>query len=389
MFTWYNLTVGVQSTGVLSAAGVPLHLGPVRAGNYRFDFVANDGALSHLEAVLPEPLPLQGHLFVFDPPEPCTYPQWAIGVFKVNGGTPPYTYQWSNGAMAMRIDSLTSGRWQITATDAQGCRIEIDTLVQLTEPLRADVQVLGESCAGRNNGRVHISGVWGGVPPYGFSLNDGPFGTRTAWDSLAPGWHALQVQDAAGCLLSMAALVPSGLPFEFDVGADTMIFQGDTLYRAVVSSLPLRALHGQPASGVDVFLPHQIALSPYFTTTYRLTAVSEEGCIATAELRVEVRRQRHVYAPNVFWPEAAAAENRVFTLYAEASVEQVVFLQVFDRQGQLCFEARNFAPNDPAAGWDGTTGGQRAAPGLYVWQAAVRYVNGVEEHFAGDVLLVR
>ncbi len=388
-FTWRNLTADLQGTGVLTAVGLPLHLKQLRAGNYRFDFIGNDGAVGHLELTLPEPPPLEGRIFTFDPPHPCTYPGWAVGFFQVNGGTPPYAYQWSNGATTPRIDSITSGRWQVTATDANGCRIEVDTLLQLPRPLQADVQVFGESCAGRSDGRLRLQAVSGGLEPYLFSLNDGPFGSRMTWDSLPPGLHLLRIEDAAGCALSVAALVPAGLPFLFEAGVDTAIFQGDTLRRSVVSSLPLREIRWQPTSGVLTASGLQIALAPYFTTTYRLTAISVEGCEATATLRVEVRRQRHVYAPNAFWPEAPTSENRFFTLYAETGVEQVLVLQVFDRQGQLCFERRQFAPNMSAAGWDGTIRGQRAAPGVYTWRAVVRYANGVEEHLAGDVTLMR
>lgn len=388
-FTWRNLTADLQGMGMLTATGTPLHLKQLRAGNYRFDFMGNDGAVGHLELTLPEPPPLEGRIFTFGPSDPCTYPGWAVGFFQVGGGTPPYAYQWSNGATTPRIDSITSGRWQATATDANGCRIEVDTLLQLPKSLQADVQVFGESCAGRSDGRLRLQAVSGGLEPYLFSLNNRPFSPKSAWDSLPPGLHLLHIEDAIGCSLSIAALVPAGLPFLFGVGADTAILQGDTLYRTVVSSLSLQEIRWQPTSGVLASSMHQIALSPYFTTTYRLTAISAEGCVATTTLRVEVRRQRNVYAPNAFWPEASALENRFFTLYAEAGVEQVLILQVFDRQGQLCFEHRQFAPNVPVLGWDGSIGSRRASPGVYAWQAMVRYTNGVEEHLAGDVTLVR
>ncbi|MCS7036354.1 MAG: hypothetical protein RMJ33_04690 [Saprospiraceae bacterium] len=389
VFSWRNLTLDVQGAGVLTQVGLPFLLTQLRAGSYRFDFVSADGATYRLEATLSEPAPLQGRFFVFDPPNPCAYLGWGIGFFQVNGGTPPYAYLWSNGHTLARMDSITSGRWTVMATDVNGCRVEADTVLRLPEPLRADIRVFGESCAGRRDGRLRLEAASGGLPPYLCSLNGAPLGARTAWDSLPPGLHLLRIEDAAGCSLSVGALIPAGLSFLLDIGADTTIFQGDTLYRSVASSLPLKTLRWQPTLGVLISAPGQIALSPYFTTTYRLTAVSEEGCEATTTLRVEVRRQRNVYAPNAFWPEASTPENRAFTLYAETGVEQITLLQIFDRQGQLCFENRNFAPNTPAAGWDGIVRGQRAAGGVYTWRAAVRYTNGTEERLAGDVTLVR
>ena len=39
---------------------------------------------------------------------------------SVTGGTPPYTYSWSNGAITQNISSLTSGNYTVQVTDAAG-----------------------------------------------------------------------------------------------------------------------------------------------------------------------------------------------------------------------------------------------------------------------------
>ncbi|MCS6929383.1 MAG: hypothetical protein NZM43_07820 [Saprospiraceae bacterium] len=388
-FSWKNSSRDIQGKGVLQHLGISFDLTQLPGGLYRFEFTASDGKTSRMEMLLPEPEPLEGYFFVFAPPNPCTYPGWSVGFFYVKGGTPPYTYLWSNGNTSSRVDSLTSGTWRVTATDSKGCQIVVDTLVQLPTPIQADVQVFGESCAGRRNGRLYLSAISGGRPPYLFSLDNAAFGTLPFWDSLAPGVHWLHIEDAAGCSLSVAAVIPAGLPFSIEAGSDTLIFRGDTLHRTLISSLSLKEVRWQPLTGVEHISPTQVKLSPFFSTTYRITAISEEGCVATTRLHLEVREERKVYAPNAFWPQALEPENRSFTLYAESGVEQVVLLQVYDRQGQLCFERRNFAPGIPSMGWDGFFNGQLAASGVYLWRAVVRYTNGSESHLTGDVALLR
>ncbi|GIV33142.1 MAG: hypothetical protein KatS3mg031_0677 [Chitinophagales bacterium] len=40
---------------------------------------------------------------------------------QVNGGQPPYTYEWSNGEDTQNLNNLCSGNYTVTVTDANGC----------------------------------------------------------------------------------------------------------------------------------------------------------------------------------------------------------------------------------------------------------------------------
>src|SRR5690606_1869230 len=47
----------------------------------------------------------------------------------VTGGTPPYTYLWSNGMTSASISNLAAGDYSATVTDANGCTVMIDLTV--------------------------------------------------------------------------------------------------------------------------------------------------------------------------------------------------------------------------------------------------------------------
>lgn len=112
--------------------------------------------------------------------------------------------------------------------------------------------------------------------------------------------------------------------------------------------------------------------------------------MATDELHVEVKRERDVYVPNVFAPEMAdLTENQVFSVYGGKGIKTVSSLRVYDRFGRLWFENRNFAVNDPAAGWGGAHEAAEAPAGVYLWRAVLLYNDGRELLLQGDVTLVR
>lgn len=48
----------------------------------------------------------------------------------VNGGTPGYSFEWSNGATTQNIGDLEAGIYTVTVTDANGCVTEMDFVVE-------------------------------------------------------------------------------------------------------------------------------------------------------------------------------------------------------------------------------------------------------------------
>jgi len=70
-------------------------------------------------------------------------------------------------------------------------------------------------------------------------------------------------------------------------------------------------------------------------------------------------------------------------------VQLVPRFSVFDRWGALVFEQRNFAPNDPANGWDGFVRQQAAHAGVYVWHIEWLRFDGETEKLSGESLLLR
>ncbi len=135
----------------------------------------------------------------------CSTPDGFINI-GVSGGTPPYTYAWSNGAITQNISGLGAGYYEVIVTDAvsdqatQGWNLNPNPL---TSPPSA--QDGHASCIASMNGRVQVI-EWGinGTPPYSYSPP--PNGIDPQGDpyfevfGVAPGQAVqIQVTDAMGC----------------------------------------------------------------------------------------------------------------------------------------------------------------------------------------------
>ncbi|MBS1917475.1 MAG: gliding motility-associated C-terminal domain-containing protein [Bacteroidetes bacterium] len=80
--------------------------------------------------------------------------------------------------------------------------------------------------------------------------------------------------------------------------------------------------------------------------------------------------------------------NDVFYVRGKG-LSTVQSMRIFNRWGQMIFEKRNFAPNDPSAGWDGTFGGKKMPVDVYVYTIEVVCENSVVVPYHGNVALIR
>ncbi len=113
------------------------------------------------------------------------------------GGQGPITYSWSNGATTEDISTLIPGVYSSTATDANGCTINISSVVN-NDPgtLTIGNPIITNETCGNANGAIDAN-VSGGSGTYSYIWSNG----STAQDisALANGNYTLTVNDGSGC----------------------------------------------------------------------------------------------------------------------------------------------------------------------------------------------
>ena len=126
---------------------------------------------------------------------------------SVNGGTPPYSYQWSNGATTQDINNLAGGTYSVTVTDNKGCSATESVFIETFNTPDLSLVIIATqdvSCKGGSNGRARGQAS-GGFPPYSYNWSSGQSGSLAL--GLAAGLHTLSVSDSNGGLVTVQVTI--------------------------------------------------------------------------------------------------------------------------------------------------------------------------------------
>lgn len=78
----------------------------------------------------------------------------------VTGGTPPYTYEWSNGGTNNLIQNLNAGGYTVTVTDNERCYQQKSVEVDVIQPPVVNAsEDIGYACDYENNSGVHLGHI--------------------------------------------------------------------------------------------------------------------------------------------------------------------------------------------------------------------------------------
>lgn len=138
-------------------------------------------------------------------PATCTSSDGAIATFAA-GGTAPYTYSWSNGAITASQTGLVTGNYHVTVTDANGCIGEASFLVNAATPIVVTSSSSPSLCTSPTGNASIVPA--GGTPPYTTLWYTTPAQTSATATLLPAGTYNFRVTDAAGCVQTGAVTVP-------------------------------------------------------------------------------------------------------------------------------------------------------------------------------------
>ena len=308
----------------------------------------------------------------------------------VSGGTPLYNITWSNGDSTNSVKKLRSGTYIVSISDANGCKL-FDTVVVKSPPaLDADISTNPVKCFGDQNGSIIVD-AFGGTQPYYYSLNGKTYNGISQIVGVKAGNFDVYVKDANNCIWFDNVTVTTPPRFTVEASPDITINLGDK------TQLFANPQNNRGNVTLTWKQPYDSTLSclkcpnptanPMSTILYVVNGMDTVGCRASDSVKVTVVKPRNVLVPTGFTPNEDLINDKLIVHGRPGTIIKV--FRIYDRWGELLYEASNFKINDENAGWDGTFKGQAMNSGQYVWYVEALYIDGATEVFKGHTTLIR
>ncbi|MDA3820212.1 MAG: PKD domain-containing protein [Candidatus Delongbacteria bacterium] len=178
------------------------------------------------------------------------------------GGTPPYTFVWSNGSWQEDLINVPAGIYTVTVTDSHYCHFTISDTVDQPEPIH--IETLGDQtiCYGQTV-EIGYSMITGGVPPYDvFWTHHGLMGDVIEVAPTETTEYGAFVIDSINCISDTSYFTVTVLDsLEFNVTAsDDTVCPGDS----VVFNLNLRGGGGSNWP-YEVYMNDSLLAGPQIT----------------------------------------------------------------------------------------------------------------------------
>ncbi|HNE64361.1 MAG TPA: gliding motility-associated C-terminal domain-containing protein [Saprospiraceae bacterium] len=291
----------------------------------------------------------------------------------------------------------TPGVYSLVITNtSNGCTKTTDIEVPINNemPTGLTTEQGNPKCFGNKDGFIIVNGVTGGTAPFTYSINGGTFNTASEFQFLGDGTYKISIQDAAGCEYDTLLTIKQPALFTVEAGKDTIIGWGNSITLGIdnISDLGrLKTLEWTPA--LDSFCANcpNPTVQLFNAQLFTVTATDTSGCVATDKKLVFVKKERLVYIPNTFSPNGDGL-NDFFGIQTGPGVEEIKKFEIFDRWGNKIFEKENFLPgpnSDTVNGWNGQYRGKVVNSGVFVYWAMIKFLDGEEILYKGDVTVQR
>lgn len=186
-YTWQNSTFQLSKTSQ--------DLIDFPADDYRFQITDSNQCIYVDTLTIHQPTPLVIHLAGVN--ILCKGEHTGSIDLTLTGGTPGYTYNWSNGYTAEDLSQLYAGKYSVIAKDNHNCQIT-DSIV-LTEPLdslKYSYIVSDATCYTAADGTIEVA-ITGGTLPYSIAWASGAEVAKIV--DLTAGDYGIHIEDFNGC----------------------------------------------------------------------------------------------------------------------------------------------------------------------------------------------
>lgn len=212
-YLWNNFVLDSSQTGI-------------GAGTYTVILTDSSGCHVSSDVTITEPLDISISGVVTN--VACNGQATGAIDLSVSGGTPSYSYNWSNSAVTQDVTGIAAGSYTVTVTDANLCVKTASFTVNQAQELFTTVSLSNPVCYGGSNGFVAVD-VTGGTIPYSYTWNTTPAQNGATATNLKAGSYLLTVTDAGNCSATVSATLTEPAQIEITAnGTDARCYNTPT-----------------------------------------------------------------------------------------------------------------------------------------------------------------
>lgn len=245
------------------------------AGNYTIVVTDADGCRDSIAKTISQPAELQ--LQVSNKSDVRCYNESSgKATILAFGGSPGYTYNWSNGNTSAQSTSLNAGTYTVTVTDQQFCQQYTTFSINQPQQFSLTVSTIQHPLCYNGWGSATVAPS-GGTAPYSYNWNSTPPQQLSTANLLPPGAYTVTSFDNNNCFASTYVYLQQPSPVV------TSVTKSDTICKGAAANLKAQANGGSGnytyAWATDgVITSGTYTPSPAANSSYTVVAFDDNGC---------------------------------------------------------------------------------------------------------------
>jgi gliding motility-associated-like protein len=306
------------------------------------------------------------------------------------------TYNWlppSNGSLSCTncanpvASPIVTTTYYVQGTSFQGC-VSTDTLVvTVNQPVTVTVSPDDSVCLGQS-AQLTASGAANYVWSPAAGLSSIKVANPMASPSTTTTYQVIG-SDNKYCFFDTGYVNVRVFAYPVvNAGPDATIIVGSSYQMMGSGSPDVVSIAWTPITALTCTNCYTPTANPNNTTNYTLRLVNDGGCASVDSMRLTVVcNDANFFIPNTFSPNGDGV-NDIFYVRGKG-LNIISSITIFNRWGQIVFQRKDFAANDPSVGWDGNFNGQKAAADVYIYTVEIICNNSSLIPYHGNVTLVR
>ncbi len=276
----------------------------------------------------------------------------------------------------------------VTGTDANGCVSRDTILLRVKTPFKMSSSRGDTICVGES-----IDLLASGAELYSWTPANTLSSATAAQTRARPTQttvYRVVGRDSVNCFYDSASIRVVVYPIpDFNIVESSLTLPvGSSVVLKTSSSADITAWRWSPALGLSCITCPQPEAAIRQRITYSASVTNAGGCTAKDNITIiPTCSSENIFIPNTFSPNA---DGRNDAFYPRGKgIAGIKSLRIFNRWGEIMYERKDFAVNDPTAGWDGTYKGKLLTPDVYVYMMQVLCDDNTIFDVNGNVTLLR